>query len=199
MGQVMGPCNFRDNLSSVGWDLLWSTCTQNLKSLCLPTAKIWKAMQNVKIGSGLGVIGHLQLPAMSPFDTAHMTSYLTLIETMQLYTHIHFMAIWTFCGITRMSWYQKGKTSLDFTEARDSEWQWHQLGHIQICTLSQTDNHTSIPHSVFTGQMPFLPPNQQRQSTEGNKHWRQQHWRQLRIYLVLFSSYSELIVKNCLL
>ena len=24
-------------------------------------------------------------------------------------------------------------------------------------------------HSVFTGRMPFLPPNQQRQSTEGNK------------------------------
>jgi len=26
--------------------------------------------------------------------------------------------------------YQKGKTNLDFTEARDSEWQWHQLGHM---------------------------------------------------------------------
>ena len=25
-----------------------------------------------------------------------------------------------------MSWYQKGKTNLDFTEARDREWQWHQ-------------------------------------------------------------------------
>ena len=25
----------------------------------------------------------------------------------------------------------------------------------------------------FTGRMPFLPPNQQRQSTKGNKHWRQ--------------------------
>jgi len=24
---------------------------------------------------------------------------------------------------------QKGKTNLDFTEAADSEWQWHQLGH----------------------------------------------------------------------
>ena len=24
--------------------------------------------------------------------------------------------------------------------------------------------------SVFTGQMPFLPPNQQRQSTKGNEH-----------------------------
>jgi len=31
-------------------------------------------------------------------------------------------------GTTRVSWYQKGKTNLDFTEARDSEWQWHQLG-----------------------------------------------------------------------
>ena len=27
---------------------------------------------------------------------------------------------------------------------------------------------TPAPHSVFTGQMPFLTPNQQRQSTEGN-------------------------------
>ena len=25
--------------------------------------------------------------------------------------------------------YQKGKTNLDFTEAKGSEWQWHQLGH----------------------------------------------------------------------
>ena len=65
-----------------------------------------------------------------------------------------------------MSRYQKGKTNLDFTEARDSEWQWHQLGYMQVCTLLQTDNHTSTP-PFFTGQMPFLPPNQQRQSTEG--------------------------------
>jgi len=26
---------------------------------------------------------------------------------------------------TQVSQYQKGKTNLDFTEARDSEWQWH--------------------------------------------------------------------------
>jgi len=31
---------------------------------------------------------------------------------------------------TRVSRYQKGKTNLDFTEARDSEWHWHQLGHM---------------------------------------------------------------------
>jgi len=27
-----------------------------------------------------------------------------------------------------VSQYQKGKTTLDFTEARDREWQWHQQG-----------------------------------------------------------------------
>jgi len=71
-------------------------------------------------------------------------------------------------GTTRVSWYQKGRTNLDFTEARDSEWQWHQLGYTQVCTQLQTDNHTSTPPlSSFTGRMPFLPPNQQRQSTEG--------------------------------
>ena len=48
-----------------------------------------------------------------------------------------------------MSRYQKGKTNLDFTEARDSEWQWHQLDHMQVCTSLQTDNHTSIPPLSF--------------------------------------------------
>jgi len=67
-----------------------------------------------------------------------------------------------------VSRYQKGKTNLDFTEGRDSEWQWHQLGHMQVCTSHQTDNHVSTsPLSFFTGRMPFLSPNQQRQSTEG--------------------------------
>jgi len=68
-----------------------------------------------------------------------------------------------------VSRYQKGKTNLDFTDARESEWQWHQLGQMQVCTCLQTDNHTSIaPLSFFTGRMPFLPPNQQRQRTEGH-------------------------------
>jgi len=46
-------------------------------------------------------------------------------------------------GTTQVSRYQKGKTNLDLTEARDSEWQWNQLGHMQVCTLLQTDNHAS--------------------------------------------------------
>ena len=46
---------------------------------------------------------------------------------------------------TRVSRYQKGKTNLDFTEARDSEWQWNPLDHTQVCTSHQTDNHASTP------------------------------------------------------
>jgi len=73
-----------------------------------------------------------------------------------------------FSGTTRVSRYHKGNTNQDFTEARDSEWQWHQLGHMQVCTSLQIDNHASSPSlSFFTGRMPFLPPNQLRQSTEG--------------------------------
>ena len=48
-----------------------------------------------------------------------------------------------------MSRYQKGETNLEFTEARDSEWQWHQLGKVQICTSLQTDNHVSTPSLSF--------------------------------------------------
>jgi len=36
---------------------------------------------------------------------------------------------------------------MDFTEARDSEWQWHQLGHMQVCISLQTDNHASTQFS----------------------------------------------------
>jgi len=28
-----------------------------------------------------------------------------------------------------VSWYQKGRTILDFNKARDDGWQWHQLDH----------------------------------------------------------------------
>jgi len=40
----------------------------------------------------------------------------------------------------------------------------------QICTLPQADNHACTPPlSIFTGRMPFLPPNQQHQSTGGSR------------------------------
>jgi len=64
-------------------------------------------------------------------------------------------------GTTQVSWYQKGKTNLDFTEARDSEWQWHHLGHMQVCTSPQTNNHTITPPLSFlqTGCLSCRPTN----------------------------------------
>ena len=59
------------------------------------------------------------------------------------HTHTHTRLKARFSGTTRVSRYQKGKTNLDFTGARDSEWQWHQLGHMQIGNSLQTDNHAS--------------------------------------------------------
>ena len=92
-----------------------------------------------------------------------------------LHTHTHPFNS-RLSGTTRVSRYQRGKTNLDFTEARDSEWQWHQLGHMQVCTSLQTDDHASNPPLIFVaGRMPFLLPNQQRQSTEGILHYTTLH------------------------
>ena len=44
---------------------------------------------------------------------------------------------------TLVSRYQKGKTSLDFTEARASDWQWHQLG--AICRSAPCSRQITMP------------------------------------------------------
>jgi len=68
-----------------------------------------------------------------------------------------------------VSRYQKGKTNLDFTEARDSEWQWHQLGHMQVCISLHTDNHASTtPLKVFyrPGALPAAQPTASKHSRQ---------------------------------
>jgi len=75
-----------------------------------------------------------------------------------------------FSRTTCLSWFQKGKTCLDLTEARWRGFgmQWHQLDHMQtICTLLQTDNHTNTSSFKFTDRALYLTPKQPCQSTEG--------------------------------
>ena len=75
-----------------------------------------------------------------------------------------------FSRTTWISQYEKGKTSLDLTEARDG-------GVLGCSDISWTICKQSIPrsrhrtkpiphHSIFTGRMLFLMPNQKWQSTE---------------------------------
>jgi len=60
-----------------------------------------------------------------------------------------------------VSQYQKGKTNLDFTEARDREWQWHQLGHMQVCTslLTKKPRRYLTTHFLQTGCPSCHPTN----------------------------------------
>ena len=56
-----------------------------------------------------------------------------VVSALAWYTHTHpFNGV--FSRTTQVTRYQKGHTNLDFTEARDGVWQWHQLGHMQVCT-----------------------------------------------------------------
>ena len=92
-------------------------------------------------------------------DMAHKNLLFWSKETENL-VYVHQWLRWTqrpqqqpfnglFFRTTWVSRYQNGKTNLDFTGARDSEWQWHQLGHMQVCTSLQTDNHASTPPLCF--------------------------------------------------
>jgi len=91
------------------------------------------------------VILHLLSQLKLGMDLTKVASLCTRTHT---HTHTH-----PFNGhlsrTTRVGRYQKGKTNLDFTEARDSEWQWHHLGHMQVCTSLQADNHASTRPLCF--------------------------------------------------
>ena len=60
------------------------------------------------------------------------------------------------CGTTRVSRYQKGKPIWILLK---QQWQWHQLGHMQVCTSLQTDNHASTsPLSFLQARCPSCHP-----------------------------------------
>jgi len=83
------------------------------------------------------------------------------------HTHNRFTAILDFVQDYPGEPVPERQNQSGFTGARDGELQWHLLAHMQICTSPQITTPTFY-HSVFTGRMPFLPPNQQHQSTEGD-------------------------------
>ena len=106
------------------------------------------------------------------FRLSHSHEEASVIHHLQYGMHTHpFTHPFNgpFSGTTQVSRYQKGKTNLDFTEARDSQRQWHQLGHMQVCTSLQTDKITmpAPHHSVFyrSDALPAAQPT-------ASKHWR---------------------------
>jgi len=74
-----------------------------------------------------------------------------------------------FSRTTWVSWYQKGKTSLDLNEARDDgvlgssgiNWTVYKQSALRSRQITTSAPH----HSIFTDWMLFLTPNQECQST----------------------------------
>jgi len=84
-----------------------------------------------------------------------------------------------------VSRYQKGKSSLDFTEATDSERQWHQLDRTQVCTSLQTDNHASTPPiSFLQAGCPSCRPANSVKALKDNKITTHTHTNQYQLSLI---------------
>ena len=96
----------------------------------------------------------------------HQLHYMYIIPRIyQLKTYYnHVMALLDLSGMTRVSRYQKGKTRkvkpIWISGARDNEWQWHLLGHMQ-CLLPSTSSkvspcgrHMGSPPTVHTRRVP---------------------------------------------
>jgi len=95
---------------------------------------------------------HIHIREKTLEFSSTLSLYLIYMYLRLNVTHIHTHTLpfnGSLSATTRVSQYQKGKTNLDFTEARDSEWQWHQLGHMQACNSFQTGNHASTPPLSF--------------------------------------------------
>jgi len=108
-----------------------------------------------------------------PLDDSKFVGGITLRRRSgHQYTHTHtHLFNGPFSGTTQVSRYQKGRTNLDFTEARDSEWQWHQLGQMQVCTSLQTGNHASAsPLSCLQAGCPFCRPTNSVKALKASVH-----------------------------
>ena len=86
-----------------------------------------------------------------------------------------------FSGTTRVSRYQKGKTHLDFTKARDSEWQWH--ASLQLASDRQPCQHPTT-RFLQAGCLSCCPTNSIKalkavpivSAVDFRYMWQQQQW-----------------------
>jgi len=119
----------------------------------------WHQLGHMQVCTSLQTDDHASTPLLSFLQAGCPSCRPTdSVKALKDNIHIHTHTFnGPFYGTTRVGRYQKGKTNLDFTEARDNERQWHQLDHMQVCTLLQTDNHASSPPLSFFYRPDALP------------------------------------------
>jgi len=114
----------------------------------------WHQLGCMQVCTSLQTDNHTSTPPLSFLQarchSCRPTNSIKALKALSYNTHTHTHPFnGPFSKTTQVSRYKKGKTSLDFTDARDSEWQWHQLGCMQVCISLQTDNPPGTHHSVF--------------------------------------------------
>jgi len=132
--------------STEGTEEISTIVFKNSRNFCVTNDKPYSIKMQVKFV--MSINEHMTTSFDQPSSLCHQTLILFTRGLPYEHTHTH-----TFngplSGTIRVSRYQKGKTNLDFTEARDNEWQWHQLGYMQVCISLQPDNHASTPPLSF--------------------------------------------------
>jgi len=135
-------------MQSYGWNLQQLQHSQIIR-ICVTCALVYFGM-HIFTDKWKGKISHVlwkfllsQVPvtASQSFRTfqAWVLDLSLKSQLIWVHTHTHTHPFnGPFSGTTQVSLYRKGKTNLDFTEARDSEWQWHQLGRMQVCSRQIT-------------------------------------------------------------
>ena len=98
---------------------------------------------------------------MDLITTTATTTTLLLLLLLHPFNSLFSRTIW-------VSRHQKGKPSWILLEQEMTEWQWHQLDHMQIiCTSLQTDNHASTSPLSF-----YRPDALPAAQTTASKNWR---------------------------
>ena len=133
------------------------------------TARIWNMNENGSGSAGQLVLRHCiqkggaEVPSNKDVTSLdwNVSGFLRSYYYYYCYTRL-LLLLWLllldpinglFSRTTWVSQHQKGKTSLDLSEARDYgvlEWQWHQLDHMQTsCIFLHTANHTNTSSLNF--------------------------------------------------
>jgi len=143
------------------WYLTFSLCVS-----CVVVTE--RLMERAGWGRLHGAVSWAVIGQTVPYTLHRVRAMVRDIVRDNVHTHIHTHPFNVpLSRTTQVSRYQKGKTNLDFTEARDNEWQWRQLGYVQVCTSLQTKTMPAPHHSVFyrPGALPASKPT-------ASKHWR---------------------------
>ena len=112
------------------------------------------------------------IPSLSLNSILEVIFYTHTNARMHARTHTHthttiLRPSWILSGTAWVSQHQKDKTNLDLLKQEIVSGSGISCA---ICKSAHWPRHITMPashHQFFTGQMPFQPPSQQRQSTEG--------------------------------